>query len=793
MAIKLPDGAEPLDPVEFSQRYPHVFTDMALHVAATLGTNEDTEQAKLRVFNACTPGALQVAQFAAVNGEPAVFGLPDRQLNDEGRQFVEAIVSYFDTRGSFHAESGEVGPSEAIARIGRYALAFAEDPRAAGTTEGQRLALGYFADTLGIDPTALMDRFVAWRAQHPDADAGQFFDTEVPEERRAEVSAGYQQFRQTLLKYGSFSPEIVTAYVEKFQQHTRDRIHQAHLKKEQADAMLASLQGSPSSEVIADAVKYLDGAKALRAELGSVGLIGEAPLDLHRALARLGVAQNLSVEELLNRWVEARKTAPTLIPEQWLERLQVQYATPQPGDPVYKIPEASLEEWLTEEYPDAIERLSRAATVSKRIVRETLDRWVNTGVLRFIRVPADPKDRPSGTYVTGVLPKGWPEFTNRTERAIRDEMSHAFKLNPLEDYIHGAKARGLRVTPDSTGYTVEHAVGPDGKVLSTVRRGERGDRPGEHTYMRAIEAQYQTLTSLLHGLSLVRATGQTTIGGVRFDEILQRDANLLKRADTFCWFEEPILAVERAAESLPDTVRLTRDLTEHDTCWWYFTLPQDIPTTGIDEACQALLWGWEGTRLQFGTYVNDLREERRLAAHQPGLSPTAHFSWMEGETLAHALARVRRSYQSRTPEFLAAMGPEANMTEEETVRTVERLLRFFVAGCLWVQQRILVYSKGQVAGRVERHERKRMERELQRPLTDVQIIQLRRRESVSAEKSGEPNHVSWSCRWIVKGHWRNQYYPSKASYQPKWIDSYPKGPDDKPLKVPQHRVYAVSR
>jgi hypothetical protein len=48
--------------------------------------------------------------------------------------------------------------------------------------------------------------------------------------------------------------------------------------------------------------------------------------------------------------------------------------------------------------------------------------------------------------------------------------------------------------------------------------------------------------------------------------------------------------------------------------------------------------------------------------------------------------------------------------------------------------------------------------------------------------------VDWSHRWIVQGHWRNQWYARAGEHRPKWIDPYPKGPEDKPL-VLKDKIY----
>lgn len=66
----------------------------------------------------------------------------------------------------------------------------------------------------------------------------------------------------------------------------------------------------------------------------------------------------------------------------------------------------------------------------------------------------------------------------------------------------------------------------------------------------------------------------------------------------------------------------------------------------------------------------------------------------------------------------------------------------------------------------------------------VKVVVLPRRarsEQPNSEEEGEADGTSWSRRWVVEGHWRQQWYPSQQRHAPKWINSYVKGPDDKPL------------
>jgi len=117
------------------------------------------------------------------------------------------------------------------------------------------------------------------------------------------------------------------------------------------------------------------------------------------------------------------------------------------------------------------------------------------------------------------------------------------------------------------------------------------------------------------------------------------------------------------------------------------------------------------------------------------------------------------------------------------------LQRLWVALCLFCDQRLLQTRRE----RVERQARKEAARRgwLGEPL--VNVVVLRRREAAAdgAVTSAEP--VPWSCRWVVRGHWRQQWYPSERRHKPLWILPHVKGPEEKPLKAPRADVFAVVR
>lgn len=74
---------------------------------------------------------------------------------------------------------------------------------------------------------------------------------------------------------------------------------------------------------------------------------------------------------------------------------------------------------------------------------------------------------------------------------------------------------------------------------------------------------------------------------------------------------------------------------------------------------------------------------------------------------------------------------------------------------------------------------------------DVRVITLRR--SVHNAGKSEGQLIEWSWQWIVRGHWRNQFFPSTGKHEPTFIRPYVKGPEDKPLKPITDPIYLVNR
>lgn len=75
-------------------------------------------------------------------------------------------------------------------------------------------------------------------------------------------------------------------------------------------------------------------------------------------------------------------------------------------------------------------------------------------------------------------------------------------------------------------------------------------------------------------------------------------------------------------------------------------------------------------------------------------------------------------------------------------------------------------------------------------LPDIRTVVLRLRESSHSDNA---RHVDWQHKWIVSGHWRKQWFPSRQENRPIYIEPYIKGPDDKPLLEQRETIYKAIR
>lgn len=143
-----------------------------------------------------------------------------------------------------------------------------------------------------------------------------------------------------------------------------------------------------------------------------------------------------------------------------------------------------------------------------------------------------------------------------------------------------------------------------------------------------------------------------------------------------------------------------------------------------------------------------------------------------GGVKVHALLRF--PYFSRWPDDYLESGLESN-------DFVLQLLAFMNSRFVNDQEAPL-----------HRAERKRIVRanipNLDQP-TAVHVITVRSPEPPPAERADtEGVKREWAHRWIVRGHYRAQWYSSLKAHRVRWIAPYIKGPADKDLSMPVAKV-----
>lgn len=68
----------------------------------------------------------------------------------------------------------------------------------------------------------------------------------------------------------------------------------------------------------------------------------------------------------------------------------------------------------------------------------------------------------------------------------------------------------------------------------------------------------------------------------------------------------------------------------------------------------------------------------------------------------------------------------------------------------------------------------------------VTVLRLRRAKPSHYE--GEERDVEWTHRFLVRGHWRNQWYPKLKDHRQIWIETYVKGDESLPLVVKKRAI-----
>lgn len=262
----------------------------------------------------------------------------------------------------------------------------------------------------------------------------------------------------------------------------------------------------------------------------------------------------------------------------------------------------------------------------------------------------------------------------------------------------------------------------------------------------------------------------------------------LWRGDTIYITSDMLHVIMQAAEDLPDDVTFDPKTLMSQYGFALFEeaiLGEDangetLSITGIAWECNPVrpefgIGGLEPGDLKIATVIyfltdpHDLRDDiNKRFQHQLGRDDAS----LPPLTLSHIYP------------MLEGDGPPSG--DKQGMALVAEIVKLFLAMQILSRQTIGETQRF----RPDRAQRRRIQREYpESPERLITLITLRRK---SVKHNEEPQKVEWSRRWIVRGHWRKQYYPKTKTYDWKYIYEYVKGPEDKPL-ITGRRVFDFRR
>lgn len=292
--------------------------------------------------------------------------------------------------------------------------------------------------------------------------------------------------------------------------------------------------------------------------------------------------------------------------------------------------------------------------------------------------------------------------------------------------------------------------------LLRVWKGEQGKR-------------WATLIS--QGAAIVSLTGR---------EVQQMAIDDLSYAD--CYFVDRKICelLETVSITMPDSILLP-ELVPSETGWVYLEKATSVgPISKVEKGMygnppRLKAFTWHREKLVEAIHRNSYIEGIALTFYEDGPLPLplAVAGWDFGANWSSSWDKTKTTSAFKVEEEVL------NLRFREIGRYVMTLFSF-------INQKLLVVSHQ----RANRATRKRYERERKIETPLIRVILLRAKKTASGKEQRE---VEWSCRWIVRGHWRQQWYPSLSNHKAIWIIPYIKGPEDKPLKKPATNLFAVVR
>jgi len=183
--------------------------------------------------------------------------------------------------------------------------------------------------------------------------------------------------------------------------------------------------------------------------------------------------------------------------------------------------------------------------------------------------------------------------------------------------------------------------------------------------------------------------------------------------------------------------------------------------------------------------INGVRAGLSAVMWTPAIDPAGGPVRLRVRGLVWTPPRCQVCFAAEITNPLHIINTDHDPTFEDEVRTI---YRWICSASMFVEQRIAENAPVRVGKHVARRAH----------TLDVSptcsVVQMRRLDRRRREdEGGQDTAAYWQCQWLVRGHWRQQFYPRAHRHVPRWIAPYIKGPFDKPMRPPKPTMFVVKR
>ncbi len=266
-------------------------------------------------------------------------------------------------------------------------------------------------------------------------------------------------------------------------------------------------------------------------------------------------------------------------------------------------------------------------------------------------------------------------------------------------------------------------------------------------------------------------------------ELARQETNRLARAEMFFVGADMADLAIAAAESLPSFGIAAADIPSE---YGFIVFAKPIKTVGTPEdeyddlthICAAA-WGPSPYPSPAGAVWISWYSDK--LTNYAGIDPRRNMPEIVKRVDVNSFGRLAYDNEENVPFGAEIM---VGSLDGEVMEKPENAWAQLKTAWLLMQQPVTTTTDAQF----DRAERRRLARQ---KLDDkpVRVINLRRRAHASA--SGESDR-EYHHQWIVRGHWRQQWYATREVHRPVWIAPHIKGPEGAPM-LGGEKVHAWTR